>query len=60
MVLLEQVKHSGYNKKQSNDPGVYFAGMYAMTAACVKDEKSYIVRSDHRKKHVFGSRALTI
>jgi hypothetical protein len=44
MVLLEQVKHSGYNKKQNRGPGVFFAGMCAMTAAYVKDEKSYTVR----------------
>jgi hypothetical protein len=60
MVLLEQVKHSGYNKKQNKDPGVFFAGMFEMTAACAKDEKSYTVRSDHRKKPVFGLRVLTI
>jgi hypothetical protein len=30
MVLLEQVKHSGFNKKRNNGLGVFFAGMYAM------------------------------
>jgi hypothetical protein len=40
--------------KPNNETGASFVGMYGMIAVYAKVVKSFTVKSDHKKKLVFG------